>query len=328
MKREIAREIDRKAADWAAKVDRGLSPEEQAELDAWLNGDVRRVGAYARMRAIAMQTERAAALGPTYSPAAFASKPPIGPTRRAALWGGGAIAASLAGAGALTWLMRDRFHTGKGEIRQIALEDGSVITLNTASTVLVRFSRRRRSVRLLAGEALFDVASDRTRPFVVEAGATEATAVGTSFTVRRLPGQAVQVLVCEGLVEVDRKDARAGGPVRLKANMRAVSFTKAMAPTAPALTTVALADGEVHRALAWRDGRIAFEGETLAAAAAEFERYSDVRIVVDDPSLASQEIAGLYQVNDPFGFARSVAASLNARTQVSDGEVRIYLPQS
>jgi len=62
--------------------------------------------------------------------------------------------------------------------------------------------------------------------------------------------------------------------------------------------------------LAWKDGRLAFEGETLAQAASEFARYSDTRIVIDDPALAHEAITGLYQSNDPVGFARAAALAL------------------
>jgi transmembrane sensor len=80
---------------------------------------------------------------------------------------------------------------------------------------------------------------------------------------------------------------------------------------------------QLQRRLAWQDGHIAFEGETLAAAAAEFARYSDTRIVIEDPALAKEEIAGLFKATDPVGFAQTIALSLNARASVGEGEVRL-----
>jgi len=80
---------------------------------------------------------------------------------------------------------------------------------------------------------------------------------------------------------------------------------------------------QLYRAMAWQKGQIAFEGETLAQAAEEFSRYSDTRIVVDDPVLAHEEIAGLFRANDPVGFAQTIAISLNAHAQVGEGEVRL-----
>lgn len=330
MMRETAREIDQTAADWAAKVDRGLSASEQPDLDAWLAGDPRRLGAYGRMRGIGFETERAAALGPSYRPADFSAMQTPGRSRRRVLLTGGAIAASVAGLGAVgwAWFAQGRIQTKKGEVRQLALRDGSVVTLNTASLIFVNYSRRQRQVQLLRGEALFDVAHDKGRPFVVVAGPTEVLAVGTSFTVRRLLGEPVQVLVREGVVEVVRTDVAGANPLRITADMRLISSAAGSTNAATTLSAVTLPQAEVQRALAWRDGRIAFEGETLAAAAAEFSRYSDTRIVVEDQSLAREEIAGLYQANDPVGFAQSVATSLNAQTEVSESEVRIFRPSS
>lgn len=322
MKQDTAQQIDQEAADWAARVDRGLTAGEQADLDHWLGGDVRRVGAYGRMRAVALQTERVAALGPVHSPKDFATTPKL--SRRRLLAGGGAIAAGVSGIGLAgwSWLMRGRYQTRKGETRQLALPDGSVVTLNTDSDISVRLTKNLREVRLLGGEALFDVAPDKARPFVVLAGATQARVLGTSFLVRALAEEPVQVLVREGVVEVSRIDNAPQRPVRLIANTRAVSPLKPLdvADTTIAMTTVS--DGVVTRALAWRDGQIDFEGVALDRAASEFTRYSDTRIVVD-PALAQEEIAGLYQTNDPVGFARAVAASLRAEARVSDGEVRI-----
>lgn len=325
MKQETAHDIDQQAADWAAKVDRGLSAKEQSDLDAWLADDVRRIGAYGRMRAIALQAERVAALGPVHSPSDFVWTPSPRFSRRNVLVAGGTIAASLAGI-SLTgwmWLMRGRFFTRKGELRQLVLKDGSVVTLNTDSDVMVNLSKHRREVRLTSGEAMFEVAGDKTRPFVVIAGSTEARVVGTSFVVRALPGKAVQILVREGIVDVLRVDQPAYPSHRLTANMRAVSAAQAPSGFSALVAVTSMPEDGMQRALAWRDGRVAFEGETLEQAAVEFARYSDTKIVVDDPGLAKEEIAGLYQTNDPVGFARIAAASLRAEVKITDGEVHI-----
>jgi transmembrane sensor len=84
-----------------------------------------------------------------------------------------------------------------------------------------------------------------------------------------------------------------------------------------------VAKAQLHRELAWQDGRIAFEGQTLAQAVKEFARYSDTKIVIDDPELAKEEIAGLFKANDPVGFAETIAMSLNAHTHIDEGEVRL-----
>jgi len=319
---KTAQQIDAEAADWAARIDRGdLPPEQDALFQAWLAQDVRCLGAYGRMRALALTSERARALGPDFDPAAFTPasvSAAVWPRRRLLQWGGAIAATALFGIGG-TWQVlrqRGRFVTGKGETKVVALKDGSVVTLNTASEIQVSYSDSVRSVELVQGEALFDVAKNKSRPFVVTAGDTNVRAVGTSFTVRRLETAPVQVLVQEGVVEVF-KPATGAAPVRVAANSMAEA--PEAAPIAAKLVPVA----QVHRQIAWQKGQIAFEGETLTQAAAEFARYSDTRIVIQDPALAKEEIAGLFKATDPVGFAQTIAISLNAHAQVGEGEVRL-----
>src|ERR1043165_644717 len=128
-----AQQIEAEAADWAARMDRGpLLPEQEKLFLAWLGEDRRCMGAYGRMRAIALSTERARALGPDFDPDDFISDdaaPPAGLPRRRMLQLGGAIAATLLiglGAGWEVLRHRGRFATGKGETKVVALKDGSV----------------------------------------------------------------------------------------------------------------------------------------------------------------------------------------------------------
>jgi len=329
--RETSAEIDAAAADWAVRVDDGpLDPQGQAALDGWLAGDSRRLGAYARARAVFAQARRVKALGSDFDPDAYAdanrARPadrgtvvPIAeagdadhrPTRRRLLiWGGSAVAAGAVGMIGLGWpAAAQTYSTGKGEIRLVPLSDGSSITLNTLSEVRVRYRADERHVELVQGEALFDVAHDAHRPFLVDAGDTEVRAIGTSFTVRWLGTQPVQVLVRQGVVEIARPEQPAVRPQRVAANVRAV------APPAAPIVETPLAPQAVSRQLAWREGMLAFEDMPLRDAAAEFARYSDVRITFADPGIGNETVTGLYAANNPRGFARSVAMSLGLQAR-------------
>lgn len=322
MPRETSQEIDVVAADWAARIDRGaLSSADEGQLDAWIAGDPRRLGAFMRMRAVALQSNSAKALGPDFEPGAFAQADPPAATpitRRRMFWlGGSAVAACALGAiglrlatGAAT------YDTRIGEMRVVTLEDGSIVTLNTASRIRVAFTDRRRTVTLEEGEALFDVAKNPQRPFFVEAGGTSVRAVGTSFTVKRLSDAPVEVLVREGIVDV--RQPAATRAVRMTANMRIVAGNATM-PARP----IEIAQTEVDRETAWRSGRIAFEGEPLAQAVAAFGRYSDTRIIIEDPGIGREEITGLFATNDPVTFAKAAAASLELKATIGPGEVRL-----
>jgi transmembrane sensor len=316
--RETSGAIDDTAAQWAARVDRGpLSTEEQSALDAWLDADPRRLGAYARARAIDLQLDQARTFGADLAQFQDQEKP--SPSRRG-LIGIGATAAATVGAAAV--LLRDKlgpltdYRTRKGEIRVIPLADGSDLTLNTASEVTVRYSDSRRDIRLVNGEALFNVAKNPERPFVVQIDDMQVRAVGTSFTVGRRADGSLRVMVREGVVEVTRAGAD-HAPVRLVAN------TKLIASAGAPPKAAAIPPAEVTRDLAWREGMIAFENTSLADAAAEFARFSDTRIVIDDPEVSIRTVSGLFSANNPVGFASAVALSLDLAIAADARQVRL-----
>lgn len=313
MAKETADDIDEAAASWAARADRGLTVAETAELDAWLRGDIRRSGAYARMTWALMSTERAV------MSAGEAGRPPVRPTRRRWLVGAGAVAASLAATGVYLGSVRPTaYSTRKGEKKVVSLDDGSVMTLNTNTRLEVRYAKDRRLVRLIDGEALFDVAKDRERPFVVVARKALVRAVGTSFTVSNVGGAPVEVLVREGIVDVTRSNATGEPLTRVTASSRAI-----LARDTGAVSVAHVDAAELGSDLAWKDGQIVFQGETLAAAAAKFARYSDIGIVIVDPDLGAEKVAGVFNADDPVGFAKSVALSLNAKAEIRADVVRL-----
>lgn len=314
--RDSSADIDAAAATWAARVDRGpLSNEDQAALEAWAAQDPRRAGAYAKALAVNAYLDRAAGLGSDFAPAAH----PVARAadrRRLLATGGLLAAASVVGAvgyGALS--LKGRVTTAKGDIRRAPLTDGSAVTLNTDTAIRTAFDGRMRRVDLLRGEALFDVAKDPARPFVVVAGDVRVRAVGTSFSVRAHADGQVGVIVREGVVEVWR--GAEGKPVRLAAeHAMQVAVAGALAPAsvgAPA----------VDRAMAWRQGQIDLDGLTLGQAVDEFARYSDRRIVIDDPSIARLKMTGLFSASDPDGFAKAAALSLGLQARTEADGVRL-----
>jgi transmembrane sensor len=243
------------------------------------------------------------------------------------------VAAALAGigvlGGTLSWTVlrrgREDYSSGIGEVRRIALADGSSVVLNTNSEVIVELTPQRRDIRLVQGEALFEVAHDASRPFVVEAHDTGVRAVGTAFAVR-LEGTQVDVTVTEGVVEVAKLEslsalavgampvATVGGVRRVVAHERAV-----VAPTGPPVVQP-IAPDEAQRRLAWRDGMVSFAGESLETAVAEINRHNRRQIVIDDPSLASVPVVGVFRTTDIEGFIAAAAAALNAQA-TADGDL-------
>lgn len=312
-------EIDDQAVEWAAKKSLGtLAPEEQAELEAWLAADIRHLGAYAKAMAIDARLKRMRGIlifrtAPRKALAAWSR-------RRVILTG--SVAASVAAVGLLSLNLWQRgraevLSTAVGQSRTAWLSDGSTVTLNTNSRVEVRYTGKSRRVRLLQGEALFDVAKDKQRPFIVEAGDTQVRAVGTSFAVTVLPERPVQVLVREGVVEMKRADVVVSEIVRVSANIKAV------APHDGPITTTAVSRSTLSRDLAWQHGYIAFDKQTLQSAAEEFARYSNVHIVVE-PSVSNRTVTGYFASNDPVGFAKNAALLLGLQVEVEEGEVKLF----
>ena len=314
-----ANAIDARAAAWVAREDRGpLDADEVAARDTWLQAASRHLGAYARARAAFVRLERSQALGPDFMSQSGA--PPARPSRRRLPWHA-AVAAGLCAvvlAGVLLIQGPTRHATALGEVLRVPLPDGSALVLNSNSQVSVDFSERGREVRLLKGEALFEVASDPERPFSVIAGETRVTAVGTAFSVHRGRSGDLEVIVREGVVDVDGGDPQ---PVRVTANF------KASARPGLDLQIEPLQVEQTGRELAWSDGMLAFEGDTLAQAAAQFARYSNVRILIDDPEIAQKRVAGLYSATDPDGFAAAVAASMGLRIERSERGIHLRKPQ-
>ncbi len=301
-------------------MDRGaLSDEQQRTLEAWLSKDRRHLGAYARARAVAAHFDRSRALGASFDPRQYRESRWMWLRHGRSPWVAGALAAGIAAlvVGVILRAPSGEFATQRGEIRLVPLADGSAITLNTETTLDVAYTKSARNVELVGGEALFDVAKDKSRPFIVHAGDTRIRAVGTSFTVRRWPGEKVRVLVREGVVEVTQDVTANAAPIRVSAQSQALSEPRA--PTAIAPVPMP----QIDRELAWRQGMISLDGRTLREAAAEFGRYSSTAIIIDDPSIADRTVTGLFAANNPVGFARAVATSMSLEVEVDTNAVRL-----
>lgn len=328
--------ISEVAARWAVRGDAGaLTSEEQWALNAWLAEDPRHRGAYIRERARWVDLDRIAAInGPASSSAESpgssrsSSAPTLAMSRRQVLAASVAVAAAVGGG--LSWVAlrggRERYRSGIGEVRRIPLNDGSTLLLNTDTEVSVRFSPQQRDIRLVRGEALFDVAHDRARPFIVYANETAVRAVGTAFAVR-LEATQVDVTVTEGIVDVLGTVSASGATVasvatqaatqRLKANERVV-LTRAR-PT----QIETIAEPQVNRQLAWREGMVSFDGEALATAAIEINRHNQRQIVIDDPALGRKPVIGRFRSTDIDGFCAAAAAALKARVVVDGTLIRL-----
>lgn len=297
------------ASAWAARLDAGpLDARLQAALDAWLASDPLNKGALMRAQAMLCLIYEA-----PEQTAAGAEE--IAPVRRRGRWwllAGLPVAAALATVAVMTSLQPEqaRYATETGEIRRVAMDDGSRAVINTDTRIDTEMTRAQRLVALAQGEAWFQVAKDRSRPFVVSAGTVRVRATGTAFAVRRDAG-AVIVTVTEGAVEVwdtaapgRRIPARAGQSARV-----------ALGREGPGVPRIAAAQ---ESALAWRDGDIVLDGMTLGEAVTEFNRYNLRKICIEAPGAAKTPMLGYFKTNQPEQFAEAASAIIDGHV-VQDG---------
>ena len=312
--------IERIAAEWAALIDSGsMSAEQQRAFEAWIDVDPRHLGAYLKVEAA---LARVARLGSeALRQRCVTNVAPLEPVRRR-IWWIGALAASIAVTalcGSL-WTINTfdaDYATGVGEIRTVCLPDGSSITLDAASEVHLHYNLFARDVILDNGVALFNVAKNKRRPFVVAAGGIKVRAVGTSFEVGKIAEQPLTVTVREGVVAISR--LREPGVTMVDAASQAV----VPANGDPKLEPRSAA--QLSHDFAWLDRRLFFRHQTLAAAAREFERYSNLRIIIESPAIAGRMVTGTYVATDPAGFAKAVAVLMDL--QLDAEGAKLYLRQ-
>jgi transmembrane sensor len=197
------------------------------------------------------------------------------------------------------------------------LADGTQVRLNAGAAVVEAYTADERRVRLVRGEAYFAVTKDPARPFIVEADGVRIQAVGTAFGVALQPGL-VDVLVTEGTVRVDATaDTSAGDPAAaplVTAGHRAVvNRAPDVAGAGVVVTEVDMV--EVNRANAWRGGLLRLGGATLAELAAEFQRQTGRRLVLNDPELRDLRVGGRFPGDDIDGFVRVLEEHYEVRVR-------------
>ena len=224
----------------------------------------------------------------------------------------------------------NRYTTALGEQRSILLSDGSVVELNTQSQLNVYYTDATRLVELVAGEAVFDVVEDPTRPFRVDAGTAIVEAVGTRFNVYRQNAQTV-VTVVEGRVAISQpqpslKASGALGPGAI-AELPIVELAPGNQVAVPAVGAIsAPAAVDTRKATAWTERRLVFDGDTLETVARELNRYNRQQLTISDPALAQRTISGVFNANDPqtlFAFLEAVG-DMRVGTSPGDGGWTLY----
>lgn len=215
------------------------------------------------------------------------------------------------------------FQTGVGERSTVTLADGSKVTLNTRSRVEVSYTPERRGITLISGQALFEVAKNKDRPFVVTAGPRLVTALGTAFDIR-LDGQQVQVTMVEGKVKVE--PTRPTLLQKVAATSRDLVAGQQLVATVDSLgSTVQRADAA--KATSWRDGKVVFADTPLPEAVAEMNRYLPEPILVGDPALARHRVNGMFLTGQPMSFVGAVTAYFPVEARADANGATVLVPR-
>jgi transmembrane sensor len=181
------------------------------------------------------------------------------------------------------------YTTATGEIRRITLEDSSTVDLSAASAIAVDFSGTGRRVRLLYGEAFFDVRPDTGRPFTVDAtGELNITVVGTAFDVN-VTKQIASVQLAHGVVDLSA--VKTGSSMQLRPG-DFVTLDRGSGQ-------LFMASTDVDGIALWRDGKLFVQDVTIATVVAELQRYHPSWITVASGELGERRITGLYDLSDP-----------------------------
>jgi transmembrane sensor len=246
----------------------------------------------------------------------------------------------FAAAGALTWYVSTSgpyYHTPVGGIASVPMSDGSKVTLNTESAIRLAVSETVRAVELERGEAFFEVAKDPNRPFIVSAGNKRVVAVGTKFSVRR-DGNDLRVFVTEGKVRFEDDSLIASSAVQSSHQAGAIPDSGTVKHRDDG-NAMLLAAGAIARAgdsgvivqekslpevedyLSWRSGYLTFRDIPLADAVAEFNRYNERKIFIQDPTVAAIRFSGKVRPTSFEGFVRLLESAFPIHAEHVDGRI-------
>ena len=321
-----ARRSREQAALWLTRLDRGLAGDERNEMRQWL-ADVTNHKALVEMARLWRGMDVMAVLAELFPlSTSRLNRPPARSFQSMAL----AAAAAVSIVALLTVFMlgqspwnlfvtprpaamavpNEGYATGIGETRVVHPGDGSTITMNTNSAMVVIYAPPAREVYLLRGEAMFSVARDSTRPFYLHAGKRVLEATNSNFNVRIVSPERIELTVNDGRVRVvPAPDAipetpRVNPPI---ARRESLVYEQEVAIVEPREETVRrLETNELDNRLAWQRGMIVFENEPLEQALSETSRYTSTEFVLADEALHRVLMTGYFRTGDVDGLLMSL----------------------
>jgi transmembrane sensor len=310
-------DVRAEAAAWIARLrDEQRGPDLEAQFRGWIDENEEHRRAFTRMTQVWEQAGKIRMRARD-----GISAIPKGRSSRFNRWAP-SLAATLilVAAGAVYYWRDGALETGVGQRQTRLLRDGTRVVLNTDTRIEVNYDQHWRRVRLIRGEAWFNVSKHATWPFIVSVGDQEVRALGTSFIVRR-DTQDLSVTLVDGQVSVTPssrdEDATSQAPQILTPGQRlVVSRHHELAVDRP----------ELSRVTAWERGQVEFAETPLEDAVTEMNRYTTTRITVPDAEVAQLRIGGVFHAGDSDEFIKVVTAAFDLRADRNGGDTVLSRP--
>lgn len=219
------------------------------------------------------------------------------------------------------------YKTVIGEQKTIQLSDGSELLLDTETVLHADFSAQQRRIVLQQGRARFEVAHDKTRPFVVQAGSGRVTALGTAFVVRK-DQQDVVVTLLEGKVAVTQRESNAETDLQSSAPsvVRELEVGQQLAYSDKGLSNADAVD--IDRVMAWQQGLLIYENHLLTSVIRDLNRYSKRKILLGDKSMESIRITGVFKTGDNRKAIQALTTYFSMRVQTDNQGNLVLVPEA
>jgi len=209
------------------------------------------------------------------------------------------------------------YQTAVGAQRTVRLPDGSTAYLNTNSRIEAEISDRTRKVHLLRGEVYFEVAHNEQRPFTVYAARGLVRDIGTAFDVR-LDGQSINITVAQGSVELATFDAGPQAVTTTEQHLATLAAGQAAVFDRKVEHLALISDAAINRQLAWRQGVLIYAGEPLAQVVADYSRYTNVSVEIEDPQLRTVQVGGYFEIGKIDAFFDALRSNFGIVAQRRD----------
>lgn len=330
--------VNKQAAIWITKLDRGLTPAEITDLQHWLKHQ-HHEQAFLMLASTWDKVDSLSQLATLFPP-------PIPGNKHKFARKTYAIAASFAACFLFLWVVgiflplsvneanlsqqvsmpyQVTYQTAVGQHSTIDLTDGSKLTINTNSLLTVDFSANERLINLVKGEIFIDVAHDTSRPLSVIVNDTVFQAVGTAFNVKKSFNESIELLVTNGKVliaelEAIKPSSKNSSGVKMAMNLHihnaqaatpgdkvVIKFSEATSKQ----QKLSLSSEDIKVSLGWLDKKLIFKGKTLLDAMDEVSRYTDSEFIIPEENLRNLKIAGVFKTDDIDMLLNTLAQNFN-----------------